>query len=192
MLGFSSECDLEKIGADPLTKVNTPGTLVGTLAKQAAEDMHLNPQTPIVVGASMIDAHGGCLGSIGARLPHLHTESAAALDRRMVIVCGTSSCHLTVSNQKIFVPGVWGPYKSAVLPGMWTHEGGQSASGELVTHLINSHPAIEAVRAAAKLAGVHVQLYLSNILVEMSAEKKVPVEQLTRDLHIWPDFHGNR
>lgn len=33
------------------------------------------------------------------------------------------------------MPGVWGPYLSAMVPGLWLNEGGQSATGRLVrTH----------------------------------------------------------
>lgn len=37
-----------------------------------------------------------------------------------------------VSTQPLFVPGVWGPYLSAMLPELWLNEGGQSATGRLV------------------------------------------------------------
>ena len=39
------------------------------------------------------------------------------------------------------IPGIWGPYFSAILGDYWLHEGGQSAVGSLIDHLIQSHPA---------------------------------------------------
>ena len=36
------------------------------------------------------------------------------------------------SQQAVFVPGVWGPYFSAMLPGLYLNEGGQSSTGQLV------------------------------------------------------------
>lgn len=30
----------------------------------------------------------------------------------MVLVCGTSTCHMAVSRNKLFIPGVWGPFWS--------------------------------------------------------------------------------
>lgn len=30
----------------------------------------------------------------------------------MVLVCGTSTCHMAVSREKLFIPGVWGPFWS--------------------------------------------------------------------------------
>lgn len=35
-----------------------------------------------------------------------------AVCRRMVLVCGTSTCHMAVSRDKLFIPGVWGPFWS--------------------------------------------------------------------------------
>lgn len=57
------------------------------------------------------------------------------------LICGTSTCHMAVSERAVFVPGVWGPYFSAMVPGMWLNEGGQSATGKLIDHIIESHPA---------------------------------------------------
>ena len=47
----------------------------------------------------------------------------------MAYVFGTSSCTMTTTRDPVFVPGVWGPYFSAMVPGMWLNEGGQSAAG---------------------------------------------------------------
>lgn len=39
---------------------------------------------------------------------------------------------LQISQEPVFVPGVWGPYFSAMVPGLWVNEGGQSVTGKLV------------------------------------------------------------
>lgn len=39
-----------------------------------------------------------------------------AISRRMVLVCGTSTCHMAVSRTKLFIPGVWGPFWSGTPP----------------------------------------------------------------------------
>ena len=52
------------------------------------------------------------------------------------LICGTSSCHMALSRKPIQVPGVWGPYFSAILPNFYTAEGGQSAVGSLLDHVL--------------------------------------------------------
>ena len=37
------------------------------------------------------------------------------------------------SSLPIFVPGVWGPFYSVMVPGFWANEAGQSATGKLVS-----------------------------------------------------------
>lgn len=63
------------------------------------------------------------------------------------MICGTSTCHMAVSQNPLFVPGVWGPYYSAMVPGLWLSEGGQSATGRLLDHVIQSHPATPSITA---------------------------------------------
>lgn len=46
-----------------------------------------------------------------------------------------------------YVPGVWGPYYNAMIPGLWLLEGGQSATGMLIDHVINTHPAANAIES---------------------------------------------
>ena len=44
------------------------------------------------------------------------------------------------------VPGVWGPYWSVILEGFWVMEGGQSATGRLLDHVIHTHAAFPALQ----------------------------------------------
>lgn len=45
-------------------------------------------------------------------------------------------CSIQTSSDAIFVGGVWGPYYSAMLPGKFLSEGGQSATGSVVSHVV--------------------------------------------------------
>nr|GME16067.1 FGGY carbohydrate kinase domain-containing protein [Ipomoea batatas] len=96
----------------------------------------------IPVGTSLIDAHAGGVGVMES-LPRSVIEpkevDAEAICHRMVLVCGTSTCHMAVSRTKLFIPGVWGPYWSAMVPEYWLTEGGQSATGSLLDHVIENH-----------------------------------------------------
>lgn len=53
---------------------------------------------------------------------------------------------MVVSEDPIFVPGAWGPYKNAMVPNMWLSEGGQSATGKLIDHIIDSHPITDSLK----------------------------------------------
>ena len=53
---------------------------------------------------------------------------------------------MILSDKEIFVEGVWGPYYGAMIEGLWLNEGGQSATGKLIDHVIDNHPAIGQIR----------------------------------------------
>ncbi|XP_044271112.1 FGGY carbohydrate kinase domain-containing protein [Tribolium madens] len=180
-LGDLQEDNWRKIGATVLS----PGSPVGQgLCQRAAKELRLKVGTP--VGTSIIDAHAGGLGLVGCRAgvnPDFST--------RLSLICGTSTCHMAVSHKPVFTPGVWGPYFSAMVPGMWLNEGGQSATGKLLDHVIDSHPATSTIKG--KIGEMHIQIYLSNLLKDLAKKANLDnVAFLTKDLHVWPDFHGNR
>ncbi|XP_050162520.1 FGGY carbohydrate kinase domain-containing protein isoform X2 [Myiozetetes cayanensis] len=109
---------------------------------------------------------------------------------RVAMICGTSSCHMGVSEKPIFVPGVWGPYFSAMVPGLWLNEGGQSATGKLIDHVVRGHVAFPELQSKAAASAQSIYTYLNSHLDLI--KKSLPVGFLTVDLHVWPDFHGNR
>ncbi|XP_009696922.1 PREDICTED: FGGY carbohydrate kinase domain-containing protein, partial [Cariama cristata] len=95
-----------------------------------------------------------------------------------------------VSETPIFVPGVWGPYFSAMVPGLWLNEGGQSATGKLIDHVVRGHVAFPELQSKAAASAHSIYTYLNSHLDLI--KKSLPVGFLTVDLHVWPDFHGNR
>jgi FGGY-family pentulose kinase len=98
---------------------------------------------------------------------------------------------MAVSREAKFVPGVWGPYLSAMIPELWLTEGGQSATGALIDHVIHSHArAAELVREAKK-QGSSVYALLNARLDALAESEPFPAA-LTRELHVLPDHHGNR
>ncbi|XP_078188136.1 FGGY carbohydrate kinase domain-containing protein isoform X13 [Callithrix jacchus] len=109
---------------------------------------------------------------------------------RLAVICGTSSCHMGISKDPIFVPGVWGPYFSAMVPGFWLNEGGQSVTGKLIDHMVQGHAAFPELQAKATARCQSIYAYLNSHLDLI--KKAQPVGFLTVDLHVWPDFHGNR
>jgi len=160
------------------------------LTAQAARELGLRPGIP--VGVSIIDAHAGGLGLLGAPVAG-KKPTPASLEQRLALIGGTSSCHMAVSQKPRFIDGIWGPYCSAMIPGLWLTEGGQSATGALIDHVIFSHAAAAPLQAEAKKTGRTLYELLNTRLdaLAKSLGVKFPGE-LTRDLHIQPDFHGNR
>ncbi len=170
-------------------KVRPMGEAVGRgLSEAAARELGLNPGTP--VGVSIIDAHAGGLGMIGAALDG-GQPTPEAMEARLALIGGTSSCHMAVSREAAFVPGVWGPYYSAMVPGMWLSEGGQSATGALIDHVIFSHARAAELRAEAEVSGRTVYELLNARLDALATSTDFPAA-LTRERHVLPDFHGNR
>jgi D-ribulokinase len=182
-LGDLAKGDYARIGKE----IAVPGTALGAgLSKSAAHDFGLVEGTP--VGASLIDAHAGGVGTIGGR-----AKSGGSVDvcNRLAYIMGTSACVMATTAEPCFVPGVWGPYYSGMVPGLWLNEGGQSAAGAAIDHLIGSHPAHKETVEAARGAGLEVLDYLERRIVSRFAN---PGEAalLARDIHVLPEFLGNR
>jgi D-ribulokinase len=178
-LGVLADEAFRRIG----TEVVPGGTaLNGGLTSQAAAELGLKPGTPVAAG--LIDAHAGGVGSVGAR------GNVGSVLTRMAYVFGTSACTMTSTREPAFVQGVWGPYFSAMVPGLWLNEGGQSAAGAAIDHLVRMHPASEQAAKMARDSGTSLSLWLS-----LEAEKRGGASvapDLIGDLHVVPEFLGNR
>ncbi|MGJ5154264.1 MULTISPECIES: FGGY-family carbohydrate kinase [unclassified Bradyrhizobium] len=175
--------DYARIG----TEIVAPGTPLGRgLSQDAAEQLGLVAGTP--VGAALIDAHAGGIGAIGGR-----AADGGEVDvcDRLAYIMGTSACIMATTRVPSFVSGVWGPYYQGMVPGFWLNEGGQSAAGAAIDHLLRSHPAAAEATAAARAEGLDLIT-----LLEKRIMARVPnagsAALLARDLHILPEFLGNR
>lgn len=158
-----------------------PGTPIGGgLTEHAAAELGLQPGTP--VSAGMIDAHAGGLGTVGV---------GGKPENNLSYVFGTSSCTLTSNASPRFIKGVWGPFYSAMVPGLWLNEGGQSAAGAGIDQLISFHPAFARANERARGFGVPLPV----MLADLAAGKVGAVSEavlLARGLHVVPEFLGNR
>jgi len=165
------------------TEVVDPGTALGDgLRADAAADLGLTPGTKVAAG--LIDAHAGGIGTVGAR------DGGRPQDN-LAYVFGTSSCTMTTTRDPVFVPGVWGPYYSAMVPGAWLNEGGQSAAGAAIEQLLQFHPAAAEARAAATAAGTSLPAWLAARAIDLAGPGGA-VAQLADGLHVVPEFLGNR
>jgi L-ribulokinase len=104
------------IGQKMPGRMLAPGERAGELCATMARRFGLPAGIP--VSAATIDAHAGVPGAgVG--------ESGA-----MVLVMGTSSCHMLNAKVEHLVPGVAGVVDGGILPGHFGYETGQAAVGD--------------------------------------------------------------
>ncbi|MCM2473468.1 FGGY-family carbohydrate kinase [Rhizobium sp. CG5] len=163
------------------TTIVEPGTrLAQGLTEAAAAAMGLKTGTPVAAG--MIDAHAGGIGTVGI---------GGAPSENLAYVFGTSSCTMTSTAEPVFVPGVWGPYYSAMVPGMWLNEGGQSAAGAAIDQLLSFHPAASEAMITARGQGKSLPAFMAEAAGQKVTDASKAVE-LADGLHVVPEFLGNR
>jgi FGGY-family pentulose kinase len=155
----------------------------------------------IAIGSGVIDAYAGWIGTVGAKVKlrddALNNEQpsndVSQAFTRLAAVAGTSTCHLAMSEKPVFVNGVWGPYRDVLIPDYWMAEGGQSASGELLKHVLETHPAHHQALSTAETYNRNIYDFLNERLREMVDEKDAPsVSYLGRHFFFYGDLWGNR
>ena len=97
-------------------RMAAPGERAGSLCEAMAHRMGLPAGIP--VSAAIIDAHAGVPG-VGVGEPNT-----------LVLVLGTSGCHMMMVERDLDIPGVAGIVKDGILPGFWGIETGQAAVGD--------------------------------------------------------------
>lgn len=148
------------------------GQSLGRLTGTAAAELGLDAECS--VGPGLIDAFAGTLGVIGA-------HAGDTLDRHLALIAGTSSCVMAFAEGARKVPGIWGPYFGSAMPGIWQSEGGQSATGALLDHVIRLH-----AQGGEPDAATHARI-IARVL-ELRADEP----DLAATINVLPDFHGNR
>lgn len=177
-LGSLAEEGFARIG----TEIVDAGTPLGNgLTAEAASELGL-PEG-IAVGAGLIDAHAGGIGTVGA-------TGSGNIQTRMAYVFGTSACTMSTTSEPAFVDGVWGPYYSAMAPGLWLNEGGQSAAGAAIDHLVLHHPAACEAAARASECKMNLTQWLAVEAAELGGASRLP--HFVGSLHVVPEFLGNR
>jgi FGGY-family pentulose kinase len=188
---YFQKIGLEELAAGQYSRIGTeivpPGAPLGAgLTEEASVALGLQAGTP--VGASLIDAHAGGIGAIGGRLA---SDTTVNVCDRLAYIMGTSACIMATTVEPRFVPGVWGPYYSGMVPGFWLNEGGQSAAGAAVDHLLRSHPAYVQASEAARTEGAETIEFLERRIIARAGSPGAAA-LLARDVHVLPEFLGNR
>lgn len=113
----------EKLSAD----IYSPHRCAGYLTEKAAEITGLKKGTPVSI--ANIDAHSA--------LP----ASGVTNPGDMLMIIGTSTCHIIMSEQEKFISGINGVAEDAVVPGYYAYEAGQAGVGDIFEWFVkNSLP----------------------------------------------------
>ncbi len=93
------------------------GARAGGLVARWARKTGLGAGTPVAIGN--VDAH--------TAVPACTVTAPGA----MVMIMGTSICHLVLGTERQMVEGMCGVVEDGVVPGLWGYEAGQSAVGDI-------------------------------------------------------------
>lgn len=157
---------LENIVAEKLSEDVRPlGSRAGLLTEQMAARLGLQPGTPVAV--AIIDAH--------ASVPATKIDGPG----KMLMIMGTSTCHMLLSQEEAAVQGICGVVKDGILPGFFGYEAGQSCVGDHFGWFVQNCVPPEYHEAAAA-AGMNVHAYLTSL-----AEKQRPGESGLLALDWW-------
>lgn len=169
---FFKELDprLERIVDEKMSRTLLPlGRKAGGLTAEAAGWTGLLPGTPVAV--ANVDAHVAA------------PASTVTEPGRMVIIMGTSNCHMVVGNAERTVPGMCGYAEDGIIPGLIGFEAGQSCVGDHFAWFTENCVPAAYVRAAEE-RGISIHQ-----LLEEKAEQLKPGESGLMALDWW---NGNR
>ncbi|RYM05798.1 ribulokinase [Sporolactobacillus sp. THM7-7] len=126
-------------------RIHPVGVKAGELLPEWANKMGLEPGTAVAVG--MIDAH--------VAVPALNVVRPD----EMVMIMGTSTCHMVLSHKERFISGVSSVVEDGILPGFYGYEAGQSAVGDIFDWFVRTMvPGEEQKKAAQKGMSIHQYL----------------------------------
>ncbi|MBZ0300564.1 MAG: ribulokinase [Anaerolineae bacterium] len=145
------------------------GGKAGGLTRQMAEWTGLNEGTAVAV--ANVDAH--------VTVPAVKVTKPGS----MVIIMGTSNCHMLVGDSDQTVEGMCGVVRDGILPGYFGYEAGQSGVGDIFAWFVHNSVPPE-YHDAAKQAGMDLHQYLTR-----EAVKQKPGEHGLVALDWW---NGNR
>lgn len=130
------------------------GTKAGEITPSAAALTGLLPGTAVAVGN--VDAHVA-VPAVGIAGPG-----------RMLMIMGTSTCHMILDESETTVPGICGYVEDGILPGFVGYEAGQSCVGDHFDWFV-SHCVPAEYRDDAKAKGMGIHKYLREKIKDQPA-----------------------
>jgi L-ribulokinase len=123
-------------------EIRNLGEKAGGLTEQAAAWTGLRPGTAVAV--ANVDAH--------VAVP----AASVTEPGRMVIIMGTSNCHMVMGTEEHLVPGMCGYVEDGIIPGLYGYEAGQSCVGDHFAWFTeNCVPGAYEREAAARGLSIH-------------------------------------
>jgi len=127
------------------------GARAGDLTARAAEWTGLPEGIPVAVGN--IDAH-------------VTAPAARAVDPgQMLMIMGTSTCHVMNAEQLAEVPGMCGVVRDGIVPGLFGYEAGQTGVGDIFGWLVE-HAVPPRYHEEAQSRGLDLHAHLSQLAGE--------------------------
>jgi L-ribulokinase len=124
------------------------GARAGDLTAQAAEWTGLPEGIAVAVGN--VDAH-------------VTAPAARAVDPgQMLMIMGTSTCHVMNAEQLVEVPGMCGVVRDGIVPGLFGYEAGQSGVGDIFGWLVE-HAVPPRYHEEAQARGLDLHAHLSQL-----------------------------
>ncbi|XP_022755404.1 FGGY carbohydrate kinase domain-containing protein isoform X5 [Durio zibethinus] len=124
-------------------------------------------------------------------LGHAHMQQMNEKDSRDMEACGWDDDFWEEIGLGDLIEGHHA--KIAMIPEYWLTEGGQSATGALLDYIIENHVASPRLANRAASQKISLFLLLNNMLESLMREMQCPfIAALTEDIHVLPDYHGNR
>ncbi len=161
---------LERVIDEKMTRTVVPmGDRAGELTAQAAKWTGLLPGTAVAI--ANVDAH-------------VSVPAATVVEpARMVMIMGTSICHMVLGKDEHLVPGICGYVEDGIIPGFFGYEAGQSCVGDHFAWFVeNAAPPEYHALAKKRKTDLHQVL-------EQEAAKLKPGESGLLALDWW---NGNR
>jgi L-ribulokinase len=161
---------LEKVVETKMTRTITPiGQRAGWLSPLAVTWTGLKPGTAVAI--ANVDAH--------VAVPAATVTETG----RMVMIMGTSICHMVLGSDEHLVPGICGYVEDGIIPGLFGYEAGQSCVGDHFAWFVeNCVPAHYEQEAMERGIDIHQ-------LLEEKAARLKPGESGLLALDWW---NGNR
>lgn len=145
------------------------GTCAGVIRQELAQELGLAGDVAVAVGN--VDAM--------VSVPAVGVSDEGTL----IMVMGTSICHLAVSEREVLLPGITGVVKDGVLEGLYGYEAGQAAVGDMYEWFVEEQVPTEYVEEAKRR---NTNIFA---VLEEAAAKLAPGENGLIALDWW---NGNR